>query len=194
MCLRANQFGRKRRNFKNEFRDSRSFKYFLWKLVKNLEINQYSNFDPVINNIKDPTLRAILKCTDHPSILAIQNKWKNQNKFSFEETDLASIEKGIHNLEINRTSKSSNIPTTILKDNVDIFAEFLWESINSSIKSSTFPSCLKSADVTPLHKKVKKDKKVNYSPLSILSTLSKCFEKSMFSHMSGYFNEISIWF
>ena len=44
---------------------------FFGNIVKNLEINQYSNFDPVINNFKDPTMRAILKYKDHPSIHAI---------------------------------------------------------------------------------------------------------------------------
>ena len=73
--------------------------------------------------------------------------------------DLASIEKEINNLKINKASQSSNIPTKTIKENVDIFAEFLWKSINSSIKSSTFLSCLKSADVTPLHKKGKKKTK-----------------------------------
>ena len=134
---------------------------FFGNIVKNLEINQYSNFDPVINNVKDPTLRAILKYKDHPSILAIQNNCKNRIKFAFEEMDLASIEKEIHNLKTNKASQSSDIPTKIIKKNVDIFAEFLWKSINSSIKSSTFPLCLKSADVTPLHKKgEKKTKKI----------------------------------
>ena len=32
---------------------------FFGNILKNLEINQYSNFDPVINNVKDPTLRMI---------------------------------------------------------------------------------------------------------------------------------------
>ena len=32
---------------------------FFGNIVKNLEINQHSNFDPVINNVKDPTLGAI---------------------------------------------------------------------------------------------------------------------------------------
>ena len=64
---------------------------FFGNIVKNLEINQYSNFDPVINNVKDPTLRAILKYKDHPSILEIQNSYKNRIKFTFEEMDLASI-------------------------------------------------------------------------------------------------------
>ena len=109
-------------------------------------------FDPVINDFKDPMFRVILKCKEHPRILAIQNKWKNHNKSVFEETNLASIKKEIHNV----------------KENIDIFAEFLWKSISSSIKSSTFPSCLKSADVTHLHEKVIKDKKGNYSPVGIL--------------------------
>ena len=91
----------------------------------------------------------------------MQNKWKNRNKFDSEETDLVSIKKEIHNLEINRTSLSSDIPTKILKKNNDTFAEFLWENINSSIKSSTFPSCLKSADVRPLRKKDKNNLKSN---------------------------------
>ena len=133
---------------------------FFGNIIKNPEINQYSNFDPVINNVKDPTLTVILKYKDHPSILAIQNNYKNQIKLAFEEIDLASIEKEIHNLKINKASQSSDIPTKIIKENVDIFAEFLWKSINSSIKSSTFPSRLKSADVTPLHKKEKKTKKI----------------------------------
>ena len=44
---------------------------FFVNIVKSIEINQYSNFDPVINHVKDPTLRAILKFKDHPTILAI---------------------------------------------------------------------------------------------------------------------------
>ena len=115
---------------------------FFGNIVKNLEINQYSNFDPVINHVKDPTLRAILKYKDHPSILATQNNCKNGIKFAFEEMDLASIEKEIHNLKINKASQSSDIPTKIIKENVDIFAEFLWKSINSSINFPLFFTAL----------------------------------------------------
>ena len=135
-------------------------------------------------------MRAVLKYKHHTSIPAIQNNCKNGRKFAFEEIDLASIEKEMHNLKMNNASQSSDIPTKIIKENVDIFAEFLWKSINSSIKSFTFPSCLKLADVTPLHKKGKKDKKDNYRPVRILPTLSKYFEKRMFSQMSAYFDEI----
>ena len=111
---------------------------FFGNIGKNLEINQYSNFDPVINHVKDPTLRAILKYKDHPSILAIQNNCKNGIKFAFEEIDLASIEKEIHNLKINKASQSSDIPTKIIKENVDIFAEFLWKAIKAQLNLPLF--------------------------------------------------------
>ena len=35
--------------------------------------NLYSAFDPIIGNVKDPTLKAILKYEKYPSILAIQH-------------------------------------------------------------------------------------------------------------------------
>ena len=76
----------------------------------------------MINNVRDPTLRDILKYKDHPSILAIQNNCKNEIKFAFEEMDLVSTEKEIHNLKINKASQSSDIPTKIIKENVDVFA------------------------------------------------------------------------
>ena len=90
--------------------------------------------------------------------------------------------------------KNSGIPIKILKANVDIFAEFSLKGISSSVACSTFPSCLKSADKTHLHKKEVKIKSENYRLVSILPTLSKCFEKCMFSQTSAYFHEILILF
>ena len=133
-----------------------------------------------MNIVKNPTLRDILKYKDHPSILATQSNYNSRIKLTFQEMNLASIEKEIHNLKISKASVSSDISTKIIKENIDIFEEFLWKTISSSIKSSTSPSCLKSTDVTPLHKKGKKDKKDNYRPLSILPTLSKCLDVRLF--------------
>ena len=62
--------------------------------------------------------------------------------------------------------------------------------INDSIKSFTFPYCLKEADAIPVHKKGKKDKKENYRPVSILPVLSKIFERIMFIQMPTFFEDI----
>ena len=53
-----------------------------------------------------------------------------------------------------------------------------------------FPSCLKSADVTSLHKKGRQDAKQNYRPVSISPTLSKIYEKSMFKKLSSFFEDV----
>ena len=42
--------------------------------------------------------------------------------------------------------KISDVLVRTIKENVDAFADFLWTSINSSIKSSMFSCCLKSKE------------------------------------------------
>ena len=140
----------------------------------------------MINNVRNPTLRAFLKYKDHPIILAFQNKCKNRNKFSFEETDFSSIEKKVHNLKINIASQTSDITTKLLKKNIDIFTEFLWKRIRSPIISSTFSSCLKSADVTPLHRKGKTDKTDNYILRNhMYAYFDKMFSKYQYGFRKG---------
>ena len=53
------------------------------------------------------------------------------------------------------------------------------------MKQSVFPLKLKLANITPVHKKNSKSSKENYRPISILSNISKVYEK--FKQMSEYF-------
>ena len=77
--------------------------------------------------------------------------------FHFSEVNIEDIKKDILRLDKNKAPQHSDIPIKIIKKNLDIFADFLCTNANSSFKSSSFPSCLKMADVTPLHtKKVRK--------------------------------------
>lgn len=48
-----------------------------------------------------------------------------------------------------------------MKESADIFAEYLYSTINVSLKSSRFLSFLKVAYTTPIHKKAQKDMKEN---------------------------------
>ena len=125
-----------------------------------------------------------MKCKNHPSILEIQKNSKNKT-FHFEEVNSGKVEKEILKLEKTKASQKTDIPTRIIKENIDIFVD-----LNSAIKSSNFFSPLKLADVTPLHKKRRKDIKENFRPVSILTALSKIFEKCMFAHMSTFFDNI----
>ena len=81
--------------------------------------------------------------------------------FYFRELEKEEIQKEIHNLNDNKASQHSDIPTKIIKGNSDIFCNFLYVSINSSLKSSLCPSCLKTADNTHIYRKWKRDLKDN---------------------------------
>ena len=160
-------------------------------IVKNLKIPEYENLDRNFENVEDPVLRAILKYKNHPSITVIKEKAKN-SVFSFYEVDKDKIKKEINRLNKNKASQKSDIPIKIIHDNVDIFADFIAESFKGAIKTSNFSNCLKLADITPLHKKGRKDNKENYRPVSILPTLSKIFEKILFEQISVFFDKFFI--
>ena len=58
--------------------------------------------------------------------------------------------------------------------------------MNECIKSCTFPQCFKIAKVTPLYKKGDKKDPQNYRPISLLSSLSKIFEKKNHKRMMNF--------
>ena len=101
-------------------------------------------------------MKAISKYRKHPSIVAIRNKCENKGSFSFVGVDQKEIENEILKLDANKASQNSDIPMKLLKENVDIFNDFVCTSFNSSINMSKFPENLKLADITPVYKKVKK--------------------------------------
>ena len=118
---------------------------------------------------------------------------KTQVNFYFKEVSLEDLQKQIWRLDNKKASQNFNIPTKIIKENADIFAEYFCSSVNGLIKSSIFPSCLKVADIISIHgvhKKDKKDTKENYRSVSILPVISKIFGKSLFIQMSHYWKDI----
>ena len=62
----------------------------------------------------------------------------------------------------------------------------LADCINKSFKNGAFPDCLKESNVTPIFKKDDPLDKENYRPVSVLSLLSKVFEKLIYKQLSNY--------
>jgi Notch-like protein len=59
---------------------------------------------------------------------------------------------------------------------------------NKSIKSGTFPTCLKYSIVKPLFKKGDKENMANYRPISLLTSFSKVFEKIIYERLLQHIN------
>ena len=172
---------------KTELETAETLNNFFKSVIKNLIIPKYSEYDPSIDGVENHTIRAILKYRNHPNILAIRKRKKVQINFCFNEVSIEETQKEILNLNNKKASQNSDNPTKIIKENSDIPGKVLRSFINDSIKSFTFPSCLKEVDVTPIHQKGKKDKKGNYRPVSILPVL---LYKCLFIQMSTFFEDI----
>ena len=150
---------------------------FFLNVVQNLNISRFPDSDPLIRNIKDQTLKTILKYRKHASITAIESKYIYATSFNFVEVNEADIEKNIF-LNRNKTLfRICQLGYKVIIENLNIFGSFLCNSFNSSIKASKFLQCLKLADIYLSIKKVKMIKKKIVSRLvSILPNLSKILE------------------
>ena len=80
-------------------------------------------------------------------------------------------------METSKACQDTDIPTKIIKENADIFADILLASFNDSVEKSNFPSSLKQANITPVFKKGDRNSKDNYRPLNILPNVSKIFAR-----------------
>ena len=125
---------------------------FFSNAVKNLKILRISNTNPLAERLSDSTLKAILKYKNHPSIVAIRNA-NNNSHFHFNEVSVEEVYKEIRKLSQHKSAHSTDISIRVLKENADIFADYICGFFNESIKKSTFPSILKNVNITPVFKK-----------------------------------------
>ena len=86
------------------------------------------------------------------------------------------------------------IPTSLLKDLVDILIPPIKRIINLSLKNGMVPTSMKKALVTPILKKSGSDKNIlkNYRPVSNLSFLSKLIEKAVLSQINEHMIQNSL--
>ena len=100
-------------------------------------------------------------------------------QFPFNFETKSNILAQIHNLDNKKACQESEIPVKIIKDNTDIFSEFIFLNFNISTFDATFPSELKNADVIQVFKRKGRSNVENYRPVSILPNLSKIYGKCL---------------
>ena len=141
--------------------------------------------DPIYENMKDPPLKAIVRYRNHPSIVAIKTFCNSKSHFSFKNVQKEEILKELNNLNINKATQNTDIPTKKMKENS--FGDFIFSNLNCCIDTSSYPTLLKRADITPVPKKDSKSAKNNCRLVSIFSNISKVYERIMFKQMSEFF-------
>ena len=135
----------------------------------------HDNIDIIINRYKT-----------HPSIQAIKENTIITNKFEFVDVTSDNIEMEIKKLDPKKASMQNDIPTKILIGSNDIVCNYLSSIYNNSKKDHSYPSSLKVADVTPIHKAKERILLKNYRPVSLIPIISKLYERNMYNQIITY--------
>ena len=65
-----------------------------------------------------------------------------------------------------KASQDTDIPSSIIKENADIFANFPYFSYNKAVSDCEFRKSFKNANVLPIYKKHSRLEEKNYPPLA----------------------------
>ena len=155
------------------------FNRFFPNAVIDLKIPYFHGPVSVADNISHPIFKAILKHANHPSTIAVKDL-NNTSLFSFSNVSAADAKKEIRRLDPRKARKAtqnSDIPVRILKQNSDIFNNYICDFFNECVDEGVFSSILKNVNITPVFKKGFRGSKDNYQLVSILPIISKIFEK-----------------
>ena len=147
------------------------FNKFFADIVKELNLVIDNEFLVNVDHIGDPVQKALEKYKNHPSVKAVSEKY-DKITFSFRYVSLDEIKKETINLNTKKACQDTDIPTKVVQENSDIFAEFIFQNLNYGTEFSVFPANIKNANITPVHQKDSRNIESNYRPVSILSNIS----------------------
>lgn len=103
-----------------------------------------------------------------------------------EPTSKQEVLKFIHEIEANKASGIDGITVKVLHAIADDIAGVLAHIINLSIEQGVCPDHFKVALIIPLYKKGDRRECTNYRPISLLSNLSKVFEKVLKARICSF--------
>ena len=108
------------------------------------------------------------------------------SSFFLSPTTPGEVEKIIDDVDVKKSTGPNSIPIFLLKSFKLFFSVWLSKLVNLCFEVGIFPDILKLAKVTPLHKKDNKLDFLNYRPISLLSVLSKIYEKLIYIRIYSY--------
>ena len=111
------------------------------------------------------------------------------NNFALSIVYENTILKYLNKLSDNKATGLDGISSRFVRDSASLIACSLTHIVNLSIIQGSVPVELKYARVIPLYKKNDKTEVGNYRPVSILSIISKIFERVVYDQVVGYLDD-----
>ena len=116
-------------------------------------------------------------------------KKPNSENFIIAPTTSDEISDLIHNLKSSKSVVPYSIPTKIMKISKEIISLPLSQLINDCTSKGLFSNICKLAQVIPFLKNDSRLLCTNYRPISLLSNISKIFEKVVHSRLSLFLEQ-----
>ena len=107
--------------------------------------------------------------------IVLQSRLILKQKIRFQQRSIIQITK--------KACQESDVLVKTIKDNIDIFSEFIFHNFNNLLFDATFSSELKNANVYPVFNKKHQNKVENCRPVRILPNLSKMYKRFLCDQM-----------
>ena len=163
------------------------------EIIANIMNNYFTNITthlklkPIKTDPKTNLESIIDTFQNHESVQRIQlANFHSKSSLKFNSISKLDVKKEILNLSSKKATRKGDIPAKILKNSINTYLSELTILINNCLKEGVFPDDLKLADITPIFKKEDSLNKENYRPISILSHLSKVFEKILYKQIDSF--------
>ena len=83
-----------------------------------------------------------------------------------------------------------DIPTKLVKEFGCLFLSFIASNINNCTNEGSYVDAFKKAEIRPIYKKDGRTEKSNYRSISVLSNVSKIYERCLYDQIYSYFDKI----
>ena len=127
---------------------------------------------------------------NHASIVGIQEHVTVNSPFQFTHVSVGEVKALLLDIDSTKATGYDTIPPKLVKAAANELAQPISSLVNMSISLSCFPHELKKSETSPLYKSQDNLEPQNYRPLSVLTCLSKIFERVYNDQMGVYFKDI----
>ena len=159
--------------------------------VKTTNLNMAESLNDFYVNVGNMIENKIPRCDKKFSTYLID---ANPSNIFLKPVDSDEIINLVKQISISKSCGPNSIPTNILRNNIHILSAPLEIIINNSFAEGVFPNFLKIADVCPIYKKGDLSKCENYRPISLLSNLSKIFERAMHTRIYDFLDKSEVFY